>query len=114
MVMVLLMEDILLFVKMFRVINVVQWGSDHDNSQWKQNAPNTSGRGFRHVCEELNNHSKQVIGIKNNAGYHYGWAISNNENLHEYNFGDKKFTDIPTGFGNPLQTIEVINTRCYC
>lgn len=90
--------------------SVVQWGSDHDTSRWKQTTPNASGRAFRHVCEELTNHSKNVIGIRNESGAHYGWQISNNENLHEYNFGDKKFTDTPTGFGQPIQTVEIINS----
>lgn len=91
--------------------SVVQWGSDNDTTRWKYTTPNSNGRAFRHVCEELTDHSKEVIGIKNNAGAHYGWKISNNENLHEYNFGEKNFTDIPTGFGLPLQTVEVISSE---
>lgn len=87
----------------------VGWGSQHNDSRWSQTTPNANGRGFRHVCEELNNHSKHVIGIKNNR-VNYGYRASATENIHEYNFGDKKFTDVPTGFGLPVTTIEVINS----
>ena len=85
-------------------------------SRWKYSTPNASGRAFRHVVDQLNQHSKTQIGIKNSWGLlgrnsHGGWNRSQNENLHEYNFGDRKFTDIPTGFGAPLQTVEIINTE---
>ncbi len=94
----------------------VGWGRVHDNSRWKSSTPNASGRAFRHVVDQLNQHSKTQIGIKNSWGLlgrnsHGSWNRSQNENIHEFNFGDRKFTDIPTGFGAPLQTVEIINTE---
>lgn len=93
----------------------VCWGGGHDDTRWKYSTPNSNGRGFRHIVEHLNDHSKIQIGIKNNYGVnaspnHCGFQISQQENIHEYNFGDRKFTGIPTGFGAPLQTVEIINT----
>lgn len=94
----------------------VGWGRVHDTSRWKYSSPNSSGRAFRHVVDQLNQHSKTQIGIKNSYGLlgdnsHGGWNRSQTENLHEFNFGDRKFTDIPTDFGAPLQTVEIINTE---
>ena len=85
--------------------STVAWGSDNNNSRWTSPTPSSTGRGFRHIVDELTSHSKLKIGIFNNRGDYVYWRKTARENLHEFDFGNQAFTGIDTGFGKPI-TIE--------
>jgi len=91
--------------------STVAWGSDFTESRWTSGTPSTSGRGFRHIVDNLTSHSRLQIGIFNNRGDYVSWRKTARENLHEFDFGNQAFTGNETGFGSPVTQEETYDVE---